>query len=41
MEVNEKGEEYYRVNYIFKAEKTLERKLKPLNNINDPNSKLH
>lgn len=38
--VNEKGEEYYQVSYTVKDEKTLERKLKPLNNINDHNPKI-
>lgn len=37
--VNEKGEEYYQVSYTVKDEKTLERELKPLNNINDHNPK--
>lgn len=37
--VNEKGEEYYQVSYTVKGEKTLERELKPLNNINDHNPK--
>ena len=38
--VNEKGEEYYQVSYTVKGEKTLERELKPLNNINDHNPKI-
>lgn len=38
--VNEKGEEYYQVSYTVKDEKTLERELKPLNNINDHNPKI-
>ena len=37
--VNEKGEEYYQVAFTVKDEKTLERELKPLNNINDHNPK--
>ncbi len=37
--VNEKGEEYYQVSYTVKDEKTLERELKPLDNINDHNPK--
>jgi len=37
--VNEKGEEYYQVAFTVKEEKTLERELKPLNNINDHNPK--
>jgi len=37
--VNEKGEEYYQVSYTVKDETTLERELKPLNNINDHNPK--
>ena len=37
--VNEKGEEYYQVSYTVKDEKTLERELKSLNNINDHNPK--
>ena len=37
--VNEKGEEYYQVSYTVREEKTLERELKPLNNINDHNPK--
>ena len=37
--VNEKGEEYYQVSYTVKDKNTLERELKPLNNINDHNSK--
>ncbi len=38
--VNEKGEEYYQVSYTVKDEKTLERELKSLNNINDHNPKI-
>lgn len=38
--VNEKGEEYYQVSYTVRGEKTLERELKPLNNINDHNPKI-
>lgn len=38
--VNEKGEEYYQVSYTVKDEKTLERELKPLNNIKDHNPKI-
>lgn len=38
--VNEKGEEYYQVSYTVKDEKTLERELKILNNINDHNPKI-
>lgn len=37
--INEKGEEYYQVSLTVKDEKTLERELKPLNNINDHNPK--
>lgn len=37
--VNEKGEEYYQVAFTVKEEKTLERELKPLDNINDHNPK--
>lgn len=37
--INEKGEEYYQVSYTVKDSKTLERELKPLNNINDHNPK--
>ena len=37
--VNEKGEEYYQVAFTVKDEKTLERELKPINNINDHNPK--
>jgi len=37
--INEKGEEYYQVSYTVKEEKTLERELKPLDNINDHNPK--
>lgn len=37
--INEKGEEYYQVCYTVKDEKTLERELKPINNINDHNPK--
>ena len=37
--VNERGEEYYQVAYTVKEKKTLERELKPLNNINDHNPK--
>lgn len=37
--INDKGEEYYQVSYTVKDEKTLERELKPLNNINDHNQK--
>ena len=37
--VNEKGEEYYQVSYTVKDKKTLERELKPLDNINDHNPK--
>ena len=37
--VNEKGEEYYQVSYTVKDKNTLERELKPLNNINDHNPK--
>ena len=36
---NEKGDEYYQVSYTVKDEKTLERELKPLNNICDHNPK--
>ena len=36
---NEFGEEYYQVSYTVKDESTLDRELKPLNNINDHNSK--
>ena len=37
--INEKSEEYYQVSLTVKDEKTLERELKPLNNINDHNPK--
>lgn len=37
--INEKGEEYYQVSYTVKDKKTLERELKPLDNINDHNPK--
>lgn len=37
--INEKWEEYYQVSYTVKDEKTLERELKPLDNINDHNPK--
>ena len=37
--INEKGEEYYQVALTVKDEKTLERELKPLDNINDHNPK--
>lgn len=37
--VNEKGEEYYQVSLTVKDDKTLERELKPLDNINDHNPK--
>ena len=37
--VNEKGEEYYQVSYTVKDERTLERELNPLDNINDHNPK--
>ena len=37
--INEKGEEYYQVALTVKEEKTLERELKPLDNINDHNPK--
>lgn len=37
--VNEMGEEYYQVSYTVKDERTLERELKSLNNINDHNPK--
>lgn len=37
--INEKGEEYYQVSYTVKEEKTLERELKPLDNIDDHNPK--
>lgn len=37
--INEKGEEYYQVAFTVKDKKTLERELKPLNNINDHNPK--
>lgn len=37
--VNEKGEEYYQVSYTVRDDKTLERELKSLNNINDHNPK--
>lgn len=37
--INEKGEEYYQVAYTVRDEKTLERELKPLNNIKDHNPK--
>lgn len=37
--VNERGEEYYQVAYTVKEKKTLEKELKPLNNINDHNPK--
>ncbi len=37
--INEKGEEYYQVSYTVRDEKTLERELKPLNNISDHNPK--
>ena len=38
--INEKGEEYYQVSFTVKDEKTLERELKPLDNINDHNPKI-
>ena len=37
--INEKGGEYYQVALTVKEEKTLERELKPLDNINDHNPK--
>lgn len=37
--VNEKGEEYYQVSYTVKDNNTLDRELKPLDNINDHNPK--
>lgn len=37
--INEKGEEYYQVSYTVRDEKTLERELRPLDNINDHNPK--
>ena len=37
--INEKGDEYYQVALTVKDEKTLERELKPLDNINDHNPK--
>ncbi len=37
--VNEKGEEYYQVAYTVKDEKTLERELRPLDNISNHNPK--
>ena len=37
--INEKGQEYYQVSYTVRDEKTLERELKPLNNISDHNPK--
>ncbi len=38
--INEKGDEYYQVCYTLTNEKTLERELKSLNNINDHNPKI-
>ena len=37
--INEKGEEYYQVSYTVKDKKTLERELRPLDNIKDHNPK--
>lgn len=37
--INEKGTEYYQISYTVKDPKTLERELKPLDNINDHNPK--
>lgn len=37
--INEYGKEYYQVSYTVKEKSTLERELKPLNNINDHNPK--
>ncbi len=37
--INEQGEEYYQVSYTVKDKLTLERELKPLQNINDHNPK--
>ena len=37
--INEKGVEYYQVSYTVKDEKTLERELNSLENINDHNPK--
>lgn len=37
--INERGEEYYQVSYTVKDKKTLERELRPLDNINDHNPK--
>lgn len=37
--INEKGEEYYQVSYTVKDEKTLERELRPIDNIADHNPK--
>lgn len=37
--INEKGQEYYQVSYTVKEKDTLDRELRPLNNINDHNPK--